>query len=113
MNTETKTEPQTEAHTPGPWRIVESGSTRDIRSCEAAPRTIAALFRPFPYLMGEQENEANARLIAAAPDLLAACEAAATIMQEVPESELHPADRNPFTNALIGLRQALEKARGQ
>jgi hypothetical protein len=57
-------------HTPGPWRIIKTGI--DVRSgpigCLAYVSTAGARGRTL------DEAKAIARLIAAAPDLLAACE---------------------------------------
>ena len=60
-------------HTPGPWKInprasmvVESESGRTIASCGAYTSNTENT---------EPENQANARLIAAAPELLEALEA--------------------------------------
>lgn len=53
-------------HTPGPWRMGYGYATRDIRS---GHRHIIARVD-----VVTEEGEANARLIAAAPDLLAALE---------------------------------------
>ncbi len=56
-------------HTPGPW-IVSRGANVKPFSVEAATSTIADIYRA----KGHGTCEANARLIAAAPELLAACE---------------------------------------
>lgn len=56
-------------HTPGPWKPREHQDFWSV--CEQgkhAPISLATVGRPYT---GDQE--ANARLIAAAPDLLAAC----------------------------------------
>jgi len=56
-------------HTSGPWRVYEMlGNTYILAGREESPICVAkALWNEFSY-----EKEANARLIAAAPDLLAA-----------------------------------------
>lgn len=62
-------------HTPGPWALDDNG--HDIRTHEdywpigCADGNLIAYVAHTDDVMGE----ANARLIAAAPDLLAACEA--------------------------------------
>ena len=60
-------------HTPGPWNLSanEDGRTYVEASNDTAD-DIAALLMDHD----QQQNAANARLIAAAPDLLAACKAA-------------------------------------
>lgn len=65
--------PQSSAHTPGPWKLEEKFDGSYIVPEKTTPQerqdygevVIACLLRP--------NKEANARLIAAAPDLLAAC----------------------------------------
>ena len=57
-------------HTPGPWRVEQNGRASIIicmRDGKAYSFTIA---ETFGY---KEERESNARLIASAPDLLAAC----------------------------------------
>ncbi len=58
-------------HTPGPWAIDQGTIISD------ESRFIAGMEMPFSGLVGE--DAANARLIAAAPDLLAVCEEAANL----------------------------------
>jgi hypothetical protein len=56
----------TQKHTPGPWHVgLKPGPIVYSEHGEQ----VANLFEP---LIDEKENKANARLIAAAPDLLAA-----------------------------------------
>jgi hypothetical protein len=66
------------AHTPGPWTIVDG-----VVTCPDGLPLYTGM-RP------KEEDEANALLIAAAPDLLAACKAASDalyIWLENPEEE--------------------------
>jgi hypothetical protein len=63
-------------HTPGPWVVVMSDLIKArngdfVADCEATPPHL----RPAPPT---EEAKANARLIAAAPDMLAALESAYT-----------------------------------
>lgn len=66
-------------HTPGPWHITTNykGITeiinRFVRSKSPHPFYIALIHPPLPHHL--RDKEANARLIAAAPDLLTALEA--------------------------------------
>ena len=71
-------------HTPGPWKIVEvtsdtaSGPTNYPRAIVAGSVTIAELPERSPLCMMD-ERAANARLVAAAPELLRVAELAATL----------------------------------
>lgn len=56
------------AHTPGPWLIEDSNGFTI-----AARHTKGRVNIPVAYPAYTSEREANARLIAAAPDLLEAC----------------------------------------
>ena len=47
---------------------------------------------------------------AAAPDLLTALQSCVAQMEVVFEKDLHPTQRNPFTNALLGARIAIARA---
>lgn len=59
-------------HTPGPWRVVISDNG-DRCEIEAANKDcVARAFAPFPFDTSWDERDANARLIAAAPELLEA-----------------------------------------
>lgn len=62
------------AHTPGPWVVSNKGGMLNV-SAPASGGALASLGIP----KGE-ERFANARLIAAAPDLLAACEAVVSLL---------------------------------
>lgn len=62
-------------HTPGPWRIGDNGQTVfGPPTALPAPVLVAELPFPSPRVPKEQ-RKANAALIAAAPELLAALEA--------------------------------------
>ena len=58
-------------HTPGPWRIIQEG--RLITGNRPELDTPIALLNS-AHALTEAESKANAALIAAAPDLLQACE---------------------------------------
>lgn len=105
-------------HTPGPWIVCvvdgEDGGYLSIEQDREAlggdePSTIGEV-----YTSGEgidmADGEANGALIAAAPDLLAACEAALSF------GEGHP-DRTPSWHdarlaTQLTLRAAIAKAKG-
>lgn len=68
------------SHTPGPWEFeISSDGSRAEVSCERW----AEFARIWIQVEGEDfpEGRANARLIAAAPDLLAACQEASLQLQ--------------------------------
>ena len=91
-------------HTPGPWYPVYSIETGTFNNSFKIGTSDVIVART-PTSNGH-ETEANARLIAAAPDLLAACEA-------VDKMLAGPAamfDLNGMRNIL---RPAIAKARGE
>jgi len=59
------------SHTPGPWRVGDNGAT--VFGPKTNPRTIVTLSKVAMIL---NETRSNARLIAAAPELLDACKLA-------------------------------------
>lgn len=64
-------------HTPGPWRVGDTTITEDARPYIFADGCIVAkAYRV--TVNGELPGEANARLIAAAPDMLLALKVALT-----------------------------------
>jgi hypothetical protein len=98
--------------TPGPWHV-----ERRKRTVEIHTETTAGLFGaslaavhsqrlnnnyPSPA-KAEHPQMANAHLIAAAPELYAACEKAKIVLE----------DNGIFGSTLNGLRRALAKARGE
>lgn len=84
-------------HTSGPWNV--NGS-----AIEADDVTIAHVYDPDEN--GPDEYAANASLMAAAPELLSACEAAEVCFKHW---ELSPAEQA----AVEQLRAAIKKATGQ
>lgn len=93
-------------HTPGPWavayldrhhqRVVEG---EHIEICTCWHHSVGAI---------EKEMEANARLIAAAPDLLEALRGLLPYAEMVIHSTDNPHDRDKFTAALAALKKARE-----
>jgi hypothetical protein len=95
-------------HTSGPWtRLVGERFKHDSSAGVKGPDGlyIAAALDLNRYDK-DDEVEANARLIAAAPDLLAACEAA------LPEI-YHPYDPQAGKAVYDRLRAVIDKARGE
>lgn len=74
-------------HTPGPWFYDVDGPGWDLHVTAGAPyyirgaKSVAFWSRSAADRAGHAERSANARLIAAAPDLLAALTAAAVVME--------------------------------
>lgn len=89
-------------YSPGPWTVTESGLSVDaghtrIRQEAVGPR---------------EEREANARLISAAPDLLAAAQNTVDLLQELwsLEDDADCATREEAVRQ--ELQQAIRKAKG-
>lgn len=107
-------ENKTVGYTPGPWRVCfQSPSVVETGYREGAGVSIVRI-EPLPKALGEygnldEQRFSNARLIAAAPELLAGAK----------ELE-HYASRLPFESATVGLidslvriRAAIAKAEGR
>ena len=69
----------TDKHTPGPWKFreLECEDGRGMGYVSGGPNDVD-LFHTGAMELWASENRANARLIAAAPDLYVACKIAAT-----------------------------------
>ena len=106
MNTRdnTKKKSMTAKHTPGPWTMHPSPHGAEVRSlakiawCGAAAR----YGKSGDQIIDAAEARANAHLIAAAPDLLAACEAL------VRSGSFYDLDAKMFA-----ARAAIAKAKGE
>lgn len=85
-------------HTPGPWRTEEQWHGTAIK---ADKRTVA---RTSPW--SNREEQANARLIAAAPDLLAAVESLVADIEAYGEPEA------ALTESMQDCYAAIKAARG-
>ena len=99
-------------HTPGPWRTVtlRDGTIRLNAGIEPGGHTIGMLygqiFRGDPNEQkAKSEGDANSHLVAAAPDLLAACEMA---LGDGPHNASHGLD----FRVVDALRAAIAKAKG-
>jgi len=92
------------AHTPGPWKCVEGNRLRTFNQISIRPvhPAIKGFQCPLAKVERFHGGQANARLIAAAPDLLAALNAMLTHMG-MDEDEWN---RSTFEQA----RMAVEKA---
>lgn len=94
------------AHTPGPWFIGSDENEIDAPDPinPSLPWYIATAHR-YVGIEDEDQMSANARLIAAAPDLLAACEQLLATEQGVGPYE--------WERARIAARAAIAKAKGE
>jgi hypothetical protein len=97
-------------HTPGPWTITHPYAWKcEIRS---AKRFIGNAGRADET---REEMEANARLIAAAPDLLQACEEAQATLALIAHDVQDDERENKIASVVhtqAELREAIRKARG-
>ena len=122
----------TSKHTPGPWRYQGVGQHFWITSAHpATPSVVGTHVAELPYAPpvvknsmcpGHDEAEANARLIAAAPEtaaerdrlkeinaeLLAACDAAISLWDDLYSGMSDEGEREVFET----MRAAIAKARG-
>jgi hypothetical protein len=92
-------------HTPGPWKIGgQSGNPGEGEEISADGRLIAWTAATYDEDEDEdvvtEEDRANAKLIAAAPDLLAALRYAVTVMQDYDIDEHLSGEFEVFTDAI-------------
>ena len=88
-------------HTKGPWGYIKRSSSFRVAAgaCQIADTVSASV-----------QSEANALLIAAAPELLAACKAAASVMEDG-DNHLNPETGEYYRDYQI-LKEAIAKAEG-
>jgi len=91
-------------HTPGPWKAVLVEGHR-LGGRNGAARYDVLAMNP-PDFVADRLTEANARLIAAAPDLLAACRAVLECLGRTLAPDYLPEPREL-------LRAAIAKAEGE
>lgn len=106
--------PKPAAPTPGPWRLGKNGGVVADVPIIGGPDGSDDVAYYGGHLICESVTESNARLIAAAPDLLAACEAIhdAGIVPFAAEKAGTQRGRNNANYADELLRAAIAKARG-
>ncbi len=92
------------AHTPGPWTYHKN---KGVRSIDAP--SCRFLFDDERYYPSCSENEDDWPLIAAAPDLLAACKA----LNALPLIPYPENARTPLCDALALVQAAVAKAEGR
>lgn len=98
-------------HTPGPWWRREAPHDNEI---VAKDNGGLAVRRAVAWGRDDEEIEANALLISAAPDLLAACESLLELVREyqpvvLGESDQAHKDRTIRANAIAAINKALGK----
>jgi hypothetical protein len=118
----------TAKHTPGPWELLRGGievqsetNNHEIHAFVVGiPVPIAEVHRNMhvehddpvgEYVMSKAEGLANAALLTAAPDLLAALEDACNVMAAIVTGDLD--GLSPNSPALIEARAAIAKAKGE
>lgn len=94
-------------HTPGPWEAVGNLVRSPMHQPEGLPTGVqVAECRDGYFLPHTEEAKANARLIAAAPELLGALEGLCSL------AELRPGHLQDYKAAVAAARSAIAKATG-
>lgn len=97
-------------HTPAPWKKFWNGHYWEI-TAQPNPDREHSVYSPSVCLVFKSSsNEANADLIAAAPQLLAACETCDAMMTAIECGHQKPIG---FGNAIDAARAAISAARGE
>lgn len=94
------------AHTPGPWKVLADTRTGAVDVWYGA-RFVCTV--GVPGASGDESIEPDAALIAAAPDLLAACKAALSLVESLPYD---PTDRQTL-RINDQIEAAIAKAEGR
>lgn len=95
-------------HTPGPWNVCENAPSlieADIGHEDGLPRIIAQAFDPIPHI-GTATVNANARLIAASPQMLAELEKVEKLLLAISATDY------PVSDELTSVQCAIVAARG-
>lgn len=106
-------------HTPGPWVAVRNSAYWEVNPLNNAgengvPYTVANVCPSDPQNPSGGLQEANARLIAAAPDLLGALEECRFALEPYDDVKPRdwPTDREKLRRAHKAARAAIAKAKG-
>ena len=94
-------------HTPGPWEYRAAGPRSANWTVVAGDKMRVCLVPPRFHGAGRSDGCANAALIAAAPDLLAACEAS------IKHCSFCQVDKTCYLEAHNLARAAIAKAKGE
>jgi hypothetical protein len=103
------TKRNTTKHTPGPWAAHDGWITADPKHGSGGEACVVAQIHSGPDCAPAEHANANARLIAAAPDLLAAGKAVAALWAKHGLGD-DDAESEPVWDAL---RHAIGRAEGQ
>lgn len=95
-------------HTPGPWEVLHCGIDSETILVQSGDGL--EICTTIGEQMGLPEEAANARLIAAAPDMLAACKSALEVLDEACQTGYHDAEKDAPTAR--ELEAAIAKAEG-
>ena len=98
-------------HTPGPWSLVRGGYVGIRQTVNASIGVVAILAEHDIGSAEWEQDDENANLIASAPDLLAACEAAVGVFDTFGVLATTPVWMEARQAALAKLRAAIAKAR--
>ena len=95
-------------HTPGPWEaVIQPGCHAVIASLSGGPKAVAIIGNNTPDDGNEPMRFANARLIAGAPDLLAALQRIVAVLDKQVASP-HLAERaSPLAQAKAAIAKAI------
>lgn len=103
-------------HTQGPWEALQDTVKADGRTIVEVfngswPQHIANTHEASLYLA--EERRANARLIAAAPDLLETLEEVRIALNKIGFTEQHLSATSTARHAVIAVETAIQKAKGE
>jgi len=112
------------AHTPGPWHCHYLGeiAEQDVDGCLATGITTASIDEFLKeggrgdlvaWVPHDRNEEANARLIAAAPELLAACHSLLSILKDELEDDPNPSEMTSWLDAIDEASKVIDKAEGR
>lgn len=101
------------SHTPGPWKFRDSESLVNTFYVEGPHRGDGHYWLVAEVGGQGNDNAHNARLIAAAPDLVVAAECAVKELEWLRTGTWNEAGNSAITHALNPLRAAIAKAKGE
>jgi hypothetical protein len=103
-------------NTPGPWEVVRDGSTIRVEAVEKK-RGMRACGDPYPQICRMAghyaPDEANARLIAVAPEMLEALRDEVTCLEEEIEVVSSPGTLQTLRGRRDYLQRTIDKASGK